>query len=100
MLMAGLYDVANLEGISLSSHPFRETLTFCLCTGEKEPLYTFTVVTTDAIKDLAWLHDRQPVILSTKEEIDTWLDTSSQSWTDKLTNIVKPYSNNGSPLDW
>lgn len=56
LLLAGLYDAVVL-------------------TGETEPLYTFAIVTTDAAKDFAWLHDRQPVILANKKAVDMWLDT-------------------------
>ncbi|OBZ74570.1 hypothetical protein A0H81_05405 [Grifola frondosa] len=43
MLLAGLYDRVVLE-------------------GSTEPLWTFTVVTTAACKELSWLHDRQPLV--------------------------------------
>lgn len=68
--------------------------------GQNTPLWTFTIVTTSANKDFDWLHDRQPVILSTKEALDKWLDTSSQTWTDELTKIVEPYHNSSAPLEW
>ncbi|KDQ54474.1 hypothetical protein JAAARDRAFT_38145 [Jaapia argillacea MUCL 33604] len=78
MLMAGLWDVAHLE-------------------GQEKPLYTFTIVTTDASKQLSWLHDRQSVILTSEADLNVWLDTSSQSWTPELTKLVAPY--HGSPLE-
>jgi len=71
MLMAGLYDHATINGQSL---------------------WTFTIVTTDACPSFNWLHDRQPVILSTQEALETWLDPSTQSWTPALTKLVQPYS--------
>ncbi|KAL0952319.1 hypothetical protein HGRIS_006602 [Hohenbuehelia grisea] len=80
MLMAGLYDCATPE-------------------GETEPLWTFTIVTTAANHEFRWLHDRQPVILSTKEAFDAWLDTSSQSWTPELTRITEPFHDSASPLE-
>ncbi|KAG5638404.1 hypothetical protein H0H81_000181 [Sphagnurus paluster] len=80
MLMAGLYDCAILE-------------------DQAKPLWTFTIVTTDANKEFSWLHDRQPVILSTREALDTWLDTSEQTWTSKLTELVKPYHDLSNPLE-
>ncbi|EPQ55834.1 DUF159-domain-containing protein [Gloeophyllum trabeum ATCC 11539] len=80
MLLAGLWDCATLE-------------------GEKEPLYTFTIVTTDANKEFNWLHDRQPVILSSREALETWLDTSGQTWTPALTKLVKPFSDEAAPLE-
>lgn len=68
--------------------------------GQSEPLWTFTIVTTSANKELSWLHDRQPVILSNKEALTTWLDTSSQAWNGDLTKLVNPYSDSKSPLQW
>jgi putative SOS response-associated peptidase YedK len=81
MLLAGLYDCTVLE-------------------GETKPLWTFSIVTTEANKEFEWLHERQPVILSSQAAIDTWLDTSSQSWTDQLTNLVAPYHDTTSPIEW
>jgi putative SOS response-associated peptidase YedK len=81
MLFAGLYDCVVLE-------------------GEKDPLWTFTIVTTMANSDFDWLHDRQPVILTSQQAIDTWLDTSSHTWTDELTKLVEPYHDQSSPLEW
>ncbi|KAF8235058.1 DUF159-domain-containing protein [Tricholoma matsutake] len=81
MLMAGLYDCVTLE-------------------GQSTPLWTFTVVTTSANKEFEWLHDRQPVILSTREALDKWLDTSSQTWTSELTKLVEPYHDSSAPLEW
>jgi putative SOS response-associated peptidase YedK len=80
MLLAGLFDCAFLN-------------------GSTEPLWSFTIVTTSACKDFTWLHDRQPVILSSREALDTWLDTSSQTWTSALTKLVEPYDNSVSPLE-
>ncbi|KAF9451316.1 DUF159-domain-containing protein [Macrolepiota fuliginosa MF-IS2] len=70
MLLAGLYDSTIIEG---------------------RTLWTFTIVTTDANNDFSWLHDRQPVILSSNEAVNEWLDTSSKSWNKQLTELVKPY---------
>ncbi|KAH9837929.1 uncharacterized protein C8Q71DRAFT_755265 [Rhodofomes roseus] len=79
MLLAGLYDRALFE-------------------GETEPLWTFTIVTTDANKEFQWLHDRQPVILSSMEALTKWLDTSPQKWTPDLTKLVQPYHDPETPL--
>ncbi len=68
-------------------------------TGSTDPLWTFTIVTTDANKQLSWLHDRQPVILSTKAELDVWLDTSSEAWTPELSKVVRPYHDVRAPLE-
>ncbi|KAJ6554013.1 hypothetical protein DFH09DRAFT_1166452 [Mycena vulgaris] len=71
MLMAGLYDSVVLQ-------------------GETETLWTFTIVTTAANKEFSWLHERQPVILSTPEALNMWLDTSSQKWNQGLVKLVAP----------
>ncbi|KAJ7442179.1 hypothetical protein B0H11DRAFT_2204570 [Mycena galericulata] len=71
MLMAGLYDSVVLR-------------------GETETLWTFTIVTTAANSQMSWLHERQPVILSTPEALNTWLDTSSQKWNQDLVKLVAP----------
>ncbi|KAG5728227.1 hypothetical protein E4T56_gene19041 [Termitomyces sp. T112] len=80
MLMAALYDSVVLE-------------------GQTTPLWTFSIVTTEANKDFSWLHDRQPVILSTRAALDTWLNTDFPAWTPALTNLVRPYSDLNHPLD-
>lgn len=67
--------------------------------GSTEKLWTFTIVTTDANKQLSWLHDRQPVILSTKAELDTWLNTSSETWSPELSKVVLPYHDVKAPLE-
>jgi hypothetical protein len=69
--------------------------------GQSEPLWTFTIVTTAATSDFAWLHDRQPVILTSQHAIDRWLDTSTQNWDPKLSRLLDPYSDSeASPLEW
>ncbi|KAI9508033.1 hypothetical protein F5148DRAFT_1199920 [Russula earlei] len=80
MLFAGLYDSAALDGLS-------------------EPLWTFTIVTTAANSSSAWLHDRQPVMLTSQEALDRWLDTSTQAWDPKLSRLLDPYSDADGPLE-
>jgi hypothetical protein len=43
---------------------------------------------------------QQPVILSSQEAVDTWLDTSSEEWSPKLTQLVNPYQDEDVPLEW
>lgn len=57
-------------------------------------------MTTAANKEFEWLHDRQPVILSSTEALKTWLDTSTQKWAPGLSELVEPYSDSSSPLVW
>jgi putative SOS response-associated peptidase YedK len=71
-----------------------------LITGQSEPLWTFTIVTTVASSSSAWLHDRQPVILNSQESLDRWLDTSTQTWDPKLNRLLDPYNDSNSPLEW
>ncbi|KIN96280.1 hypothetical protein M404DRAFT_1006897 [Pisolithus tinctorius Marx 270] len=79
MLMAGLYEsVVEKDG--------------------SEPAYTFAIVTTDASKGLSWLHDRQPVILSSVEDVNRWLDTSSQTWSAELAKLLHPWEDAKAPL--
>lgn len=80
MLMAGLYDSVVLE-------------------GSDTPLWTFTIVTTAAAPEFEWLHSRQPVILSTMEALDQWLDTSSRQWKDDVASLLGPYEQKSSPLE-
>lgn len=80
MLFAGLYDSVTLD-------------------GQSEPLWTFTIVTTAASSDSVWLHDRQPVILTSQDALDRWLDTSTQDWDPKLSRLLDPYSDSDSPLE-
>ncbi|KAG2121299.1 hypothetical protein DEU56DRAFT_834321 [Suillus clintonianus] len=65
MLMAGLYHVSD------------ET-------------YLFAIITTSASKSLSWLHDRQPVILTSHDDVTKWLDTSSHAWSAELGKLLQP----------
>lgn len=79
MLLAGLYECAVEKDSS-------------------EPVYHFAIVTTDASKALSWLHDRQPVILSSMDDVMRWLDTSSQSWSSELAGLLHPWEDTEAPL--
>ena len=68
--------------------------------GSTEPLWTFSIVTTDASKEFSWLHDRQPVILADEHALSVWLDTSSGKWTPELSKLCAPYSSAEHPLIW
>jgi len=73
MLLAGLWDSVVFEGAT-------------------EPLFTYTIITTDSSKELSFLHDRMPVILSTEEDITTWLDPTITEWSnEKLGKLLRPY---------
>ncbi|TBU59863.1 hypothetical protein BD310DRAFT_947640 [Dichomitus squalens] len=79
MLLAGLWDCVTLE-------------------GSTEPLWTFAIVTTEASKELRWLHERQPVILADDHALSVWLDTSGGRWTGELSRLCAPYSSAEHPL--
>lgn len=100
MLLAGMYDCVTLEGRLFQTHyvNFLSRTNF-VNLGQTEPLWTFTIVTTDSNKELSWLHDRMPVVLSTKAELEQWLDCSSQTWSAELSKIILPYNNRKRPLD-
>ncbi|ORX61991.1 DUF159-domain-containing protein [Hesseltinella vesiculosa] len=77
MLFAGLYAKA---------HP----------SDWNEPvLYSTTIVTTSPSPFFAFLHDRMPVILDSKEAL-IWLD-GSQSWKSGIAPLIRPYQGQ---LDW
>lgn len=59
--------------------------------GEKKPLHTYTIVTTDCNKQMSFLHNRMPAILSNPEDIAAWLDTSTGQWSPKLATLLKPF---------
>ncbi|KAJ4983908.1 hypothetical protein SVAN01_10594 [Stagonosporopsis vannaccii] len=58
-----------------------------------EPLYTYTIITTDSNKQLNFLHDRMPVILDNgSDDIRAWLDPSRTEWSQDLQSLLKPYN--------
>ena len=75
MLLGGLYDSVRYE------EPAGVT-----------PLYTFTIVTTAASPQLAWLHDRMPLIFDNDDDkaIRKWLD--DDTWSQDLVDMLHPYS--------
>ncbi|KAI0314197.1 hypothetical protein OF83DRAFT_1137987 [Amylostereum chailletii] len=79
MLLAGLYDVAYLE-------------------GQTSPLFTFAIVTTAASQSMSWLHDRQPVILSSDTDALAWLD-NSKPWSSTLASLLDLHDETARPLE-
>ena len=99
MLMAGLYDETIDKSIAFPLLLLGYgNVTFV--PGQSQPTYTFAIVTTDASKAMSWLHDRQPVIFSTEDEISQWLDTSSQAWSPDLARLLHPWEDTKAPLQW
>jgi putative SOS response-associated peptidase YedK len=56
--------------------------------GEKEPIRSFSIITTDSNSLLKEIHDRMPVILD-KENYDLWLEPSTPL--DKLFSLLSPF---------
>jgi hypothetical protein len=57
-----------------------------------EPLFTYTIITTESNKQLGFLHDRMPVILDNgSDAIRTWLDPNRTEWCNELQSLLKPY---------
>lgn len=89
MMLAGMWDVVILEGEY--DDPTRQHIgnkTLKSVQGSTEPLYTFTIVTTDSSKQLSFLHDRMPVVLTSEDDIELWL--SDSDWSKDLARLVKP----------
>ncbi|KAG0032154.1 hypothetical protein BGZ81_011565 [Podila clonocystis] len=72
MLMAAIYDVAQIQ-------------------GAEEPLYTYATITTNASPQLDWLHDRMPVLIPNDDidKIRMWLDPTV-SWNSTLQAMLHP----------
>lgn len=67
LLLAGIYDIwpGVLDRGGKTERPIDAGST-----------WSFTIMTMAAADDIAWLHDRMPVCLTTEEAVRTWLDTS------------------------
>ncbi|RMD39594.1 hypothetical protein DV735_g5533, partial [Chaetothyriales sp. CBS 134920] len=58
----------------------------------EDKLYTYTVITTDANKQLSFLHERMPVILDPgSDAIKIWLDPTRNKWSKELQSVLKPF---------
>lgn len=58
----------------------------------EEKLYTYTIITTNANKQLKFLHDRMPVILDAgSEAMRIWLDPDRNKWSKELQTLLKPF---------
>ncbi|TXT13263.1 hypothetical protein VHUM_00630 [Vanrija humicola] len=75
MFFAGLWDtVKYVEPVASKFVPKEGDDREPYPTGNPVPLSTFTILTTTPSKDIAWLHDRMPCILTSYEDIVRWLD--------------------------
>jgi putative SOS response-associated peptidase YedK len=78
MCFAGLWDVVKYDDDEKGK--------------EKEKLYTYTIITTDSNKQLKFLHDRMPVILTPgSDELRIWLDPVRYEWSKELQGLLKPW---------
>ncbi|KAK4706054.1 hypothetical protein P7C70_g146, partial [Phenoliferia sp. Uapishka_3] len=70
MILAGLFDSVKYQ-------------------DSEEQLNTFTIITTDVNKQLSFLHDRMPAILTSPNEISLWL--SDQPWNPEVQALIRPF---------
>jgi len=57
-----------------------------------EKLFTYTIITTDSNRQLAFLHNRMPVILENgSEAIRTWLNPRRTEWSKELQSLLHPF---------
>ncbi|RPB21308.1 DUF159-domain-containing protein [Terfezia boudieri ATCC MYA-4762] len=76
MYMAGLWDCVTLPDSD---------------TGQPMRSYTYTIITVPASSQMEFLHDRMPALLTTPEEILTWLDPATTTWTPELQRLLHPF---------
>ena len=63
--------------------------------GSDEKTYTYTIITTDANKQVSFLHNRMPVILENgSDQLRTWLDPDRSEWSKELQSLLKPFEGN------
>ncbi|KIW07622.1 uncharacterized protein PV09_01569 [Verruconis gallopava] len=73
MCMAGLWDCVRYE-------------------DSDEKQYTYTIITTEANKQISFLHDRMPVIFDNgSDAMRKWLDPNRYEWTNELQSLLKPF---------
>lgn len=62
-----------------------------------DPLYTYTIITTDSSPALRFLHDRMPVILDAPEKVLQWLSPGTTAWNKDLQALLVSYQGD---LEW
>uniref|UniRef100_A0A8D2PXK1 Abasic site processing protein HMCES n=1 Tax=Zosterops lateralis melanops TaxID=1220523 RepID=A0A8D2PXK1_ZOSLA len=60
--------------------------------GEEEMLYTYSIITVDASKDVSFIHHRMPAILDGDEAIRKWLDFAEVP-TQEAVKLIQPTEN-------
>jgi putative SOS response-associated peptidase YedK len=58
--------------------------------ADRNPLYSFTMISTAAIEALNWLHPRTPAILETQEQVSDWLNFAEVSGHQALEVLTPP----------
>jgi putative SOS response-associated peptidase YedK len=56
--------------------------------------HTYSIITTEANKDMRWLHDRMPVILHQEDE-SSWLAPSHNDDRGAIEALLRPYEDGG-----
>lgn len=83
MFLAGLFDMVELKADQKTKED---------PDGETQQLWSFTIITGPAPKDLEWLHERMPVVLEpNSKQWESWLDPKRDSWSeDEIMDELKP----------
>jgi putative SOS response-associated peptidase YedK len=55
------------------------------------PIESFTIVTTEAAPAIAHIHDRMPVMLRRREDLEAWLDAANNP-PEKVAPLLAPYA--------
>ncbi len=55
------------------------------------PVVSFTIITTDAAPAIAHIHDRMPVMLTRREELEAWLDAAKHPPAE-VQKMLQPYA--------
>lgn len=58
--------------------------------GQTIPTFSFTIVTTNSNQAISFLHDRMPVILTGKEELNAWLNVDKYDW-NMVKHLMRPF---------
>jgi putative SOS response-associated peptidase YedK len=70
--------------------------------GDEAEVHSFAILTTQSANSIAWLHDREPVILATRAAAAAWLD-SSRSLADLAARdpgVIAPLGDGDDKLAW
>ena len=92
MCFAGLWDSVRLEGGPTSVDRYMVDSEL-MGADSGETLYSYTIVTTTSSQQLAFLHDRMPVVVENgSAEMRAWLDPQRTRWSSELQAVLRPYA--------